>query len=82
MLEEASGFLEGVSGCTEKASGCVHLPAPKKINRDATNHEFSILIAPFKEILGKTSPNEVRINAITNKRIKNSRFTYSTKSKN
>jgi len=74
MLEEASGCCEGVSGCTEEASGYVHLPAPEKTNRDATNHEFSILIAPFEEIFGKISPNEARINTITNKQIKNSRI--------
>jgi len=35
MLEEASGFLEAISGCTEEESGCGHLPAPETTNRDA-----------------------------------------------
>ena len=55
MLEEASGFLEAVSGCTEEASGYVHLPAPETTNRDAatwlkfnSNHTIQIKLGKIK----------------------------------
>jgi len=37
MLEEASGFWEGVSGCAEEAFGCIHLPALETMNRTLKN---------------------------------------------
>ena len=82
MLKEAFGCCEGVSRCIEEVSGCVYLPAPEKTNRDAANHKFSILIAPFEEILGKTSSNEARINIIAIRRIKTQGFQDSTQWKN
>ena len=60
---------EGVSGCFERASGCTHLPVPEQRTERWKSLKILILTAPFEGKLGRTSPNDARINDKTNKGI-------------
>ena len=64
-----SNSNEGVSGCFERASGCTRLPALEQRTKRWKSLQILILTAPFEGKLGRTSPNDARINDKTNKRI-------------
>ena len=74
MLKEASGFCEGVSRCTE---GGIWMHSSSRSRNNEQNAGKFIKLNfkhTIQENLGRSSPNEVRNNVITNKRIETQRI--------